>query len=728
MHTRRDRIRSLRASALAALALMITLPPSLGAAQTEGGEQAGAAPEATPQALAAIETVRARVLAPLLESAPDATLRKLVGALRPDGSWPDVDYRDPRRSSWTTSRHLGNLATLARAYRAADSTLCGDPELRTAVLAGLDYWLEHDFQNSNWWWNQIGVPRSLAPTLLLMEDELTDLQRERGLKILRRAKIGMTGQNLVWVTEITALRGILEKDPALVAAAYRRIGEEIRRGTGEGIQADFSFHQHGPCLYNHGYGAAFTSDCSRIATQVADTPWAFPPEKIALLAGLILDGSQWMTRGSASDFAAEGREITRRGQSAGYLAVAAGHMLKLPTGREPEFEALAARASGRPAVAFEGNRHFWRSDLMTHHREGYFTSARMFSSRIANTDNPCNSEGLKSHHIADGCNPIMRTGREYDEIFPVWDWQKIPGTTVEQTPGLTGSPRRQGSRSFAGGVSDGTYGLAALDFARDGLIARKSWFFFDDQYVCLGSDITCTSKHTVLTTLNQCRLEGSVLVAEGNQTREVERGSHAPKSPAWVWHDRTAYVFLEPGTVQLRNDLQRGSWSAINRQYRDEEIAQAVFCLSINHGSGPENARYAYALVPGVDAAAAGECAAGLPVKILRNDPELQAVRHRELGIAGMAFYESGRLEVRPGLTLGVDLPCLVLLRELPGKIELSVSNPENKAATVQVDLSGKLLGEGVETVGDPPRSRVYLDLPEGMNAGKSVTRTFLRL
>jgi len=38
-------------------------------------------------------------------------------------------------------------------------------------------------------------------------------------------------------------------------------------------------------------------------------------------------------------------------------------------------------------------------------------------------------------------------------------------------------------------VSDGSYGLAACDFERDGLTARKSWFFFDDEIVCLGAGI-----------------------------------------------------------------------------------------------------------------------------------------------------------------------------------------------------------------------------------------------
>ena len=312
--------------------------------RSASGDEKPAAAQADAATLDELATIKQRILEPLLEPVDAAAVQRLVDTIQADGSWPGIDYHQRRRSAWTTTRHLSNVLLLARAYRAPGSKLCGNAELLETLHAGLDYWLEHDFQNPNWWWNRIGVPRTLAPILLLMEDDLSDAQREKGLQILRRAGIGMTGQNLVWVTEITALRGILEKDPKLVATAYARIAEEIRVTTGEGIQPDFSFHQHGACLYNHGYGAAFAGDCPRIATQVAGTRLAFPAEKITILSSLLLDGSQWMARGTASDFGAEGREITRHGQDAAYLATAARYMLQLTTGREQELRALTAEA------------------------------------------------------------------------------------------------------------------------------------------------------------------------------------------------------------------------------------------------------------------------------------------------------------------------------------------------------------------------------------------------
>jgi chondroitin AC lyase len=664
-----------------------------------------------------LETIRSRLVAPLLV-VPDAeSVRKLMDSLQPDGTWANIDYTDQSRSAWSVPTHLSRVEILARAYRAAADTGHGDQGVLAAALQGLDGWLRLDPQNPNWWWNQIGVPKMLLPVLLLLDDGLSAAQRAGGLKILRRASIGMTGQNLVWVAEITAGRGLLERDAELVATAYRRIADEIRVGLGEGIQPDFSFHQHGPCLYSHGYGAAFIVDGSRIAAQLEGTGLAFRPEKIELLTRLILDGTQWMTRGDATDFGAEGREITRQGQSASHLASAAQTMLRLAGGREDEFRALASRAAGRrDASPLVGNRHFWRADLMTHHRPDYYASARMHSTRIANTDGPANSEGLLSHHLADGCFVLMQSGREYRDIYGVWDWQKIPGTTVRQEPELKGSPRRLGTTDFVGGVSDGAYGLAACDFERNGLTAKKSWFFFDEGVVCLGAGISAAPGGAVVTTLNQCNLDGDVLMTENGKPTILDRGEHASNAADWLWHDQVAYVFLEPATLRIQNDARSGSWHASNRRYSERQETRDLFTAWIEHGTAPQAATYGYLVVPGIDRDDVASCPARADVRVLANDEQLQAVAHVRLDLVAAAFYSPGEIQVRPGLAIRVDKACLLLARIRDGEVLLTLADPTNTASDVQVTVS---TGQTEAT-----SHRTVIHLPDGLQAGSSVTKS----
>ena len=259
-----------------------------------------------------------------------------------------------------------------------------------------------------------------------------------------------------------------------------------------------------------------------------------PPEQFlnihlirSLLSSLILDGSRWFALGPVSDYAAEGRELTRPGEDAGYLGNAAKYMLTLPTGREDEFRALLARVAGEKTGSLIGNKHFFRSDIMVHHRPDWYMSAKMYSVRTVNTDglSGCD-EGLLSHYLAEGATTIMRHGNEYRDIFPVWDWQHIPGTTLELKPHIAGEPKRKGTTSFAGGASRTEYPVCAgFQLRRDSLTARKAWFFFSDMAVCLGSGIHCNSDYPVVTTLNQCLLKGPVIIGDKKKSKYWKRAN-----------------------------------------------------------------------------------------------------------------------------------------------------------------------------------------------------------
>lgn len=661
-----------------------------------------------------ISTLKQRILAPLLSSVDTGTASNYIASLSSDGSWADIAYKDSTRSGWKVSEHLSRLSVMTRAYRSETSPIKGDAAAKKAVHLALGYWLERDFQNSNWWWNVIGVPRSLGPVLLMLEDELTPFERSKGIEILTRGKLGMTGQNLVWVALITLNRGILEHNPETIRAAVTSIADEIRISEGEGIQADYSFYQHGDLLYNHGYGSGFALDCSTIATVLTGTSFAFPQEKIDLLTRLILDGHQWMMRYDMADYGARGREIVRQGTNGRYMAQVAENMLKLPTGRDAEFAALRDRTASPDGPPLIGNRHFPRSDIMTHQRAAYYTSARMYSTRVFNTDGPANDEGIISHHVADGCNYLFVTGREYYDIFPVWDWQKIPGTTVVQTPELSGDLRRKGETSFAGGVSDGMYGAAAFDFVRYDLKARKAWFFFDSEYLCLGAGISCGASYPVVTTVNQCLLDGDVTVVTSSGKSVLPRGDHSPLRASCVSHGGIAYIFPGGADVAIKNDVNTGSWHLISLSQSDDTVKRDVFTLTLDHGVKPDGARYAYIVAPGLLGDELESYSAHPPVEIISNEPNCQAVHHTGLKITSAALYEPGT--VQAGVyTFSTDRACMLLVREQgDSSLAVTVSCPDHSTGRVNVTVRSAKNGAS---------AAVGFDLPEGLNAGGSVTK-----
>jgi len=651
---------------------------------------------------------------------------QILETLKSDGSWPGIDYQDQTRAGWPVKQHLENLQVLVLAYKSPKSSLRNDPRLKQAISASLDYWFKHDFQNPNWWHNTIGTPKLLSPVLLTLDKELTSRQRSKGIEILQRGKLGMTGQNLVWVAEITINRGIMQEDQAIVHSGFSRLIDEIKITTKEGIQPDFSFHQHGNCLYNHGYGASFAESCSRLAVIAGNTCFAFPPEKINIITNYILEGSQWLAYGSTPDYGAHGRAIARPGKhSAKYLFDAVNNLLKLPTGREKELKALAARTKNRKTAPLQGNRHFWNSDIMTHMRKNYYTSARMYSKRLLNTDKACNGEGLKNHYIADGCNYLFVSGDEYQAIFPVWNWQKIPGTTIQQNGLFEGSPRKNGTTDFVGGVSDGNYGLAVFDFQRNELSAKKAWFFFDRQYICLGAGITCDSQYQVLTTVNQCHLRGEVTAIDSSTEKQLPKGTHTLRFPITIHHDNVAYVFNTDADILLENTTRTGSWQSISTSRSNEQISHGVFTLCVDHKTKPKDAAYSYIVYPNTDKQQAKACSEDSTIEILSNTPDLQAVKHRELGLSLIAFFKAGSLKIDKTTTVETDKPSLLMVHHLGSELHLSVADPTQKIQVINLKISGSFQGDQCKFDPTENLTTISLTLPEGDYAGRSTVKKY---
>ena len=663
-----------------------------------------------------VETVKSRMVTFARKASPDPKqARAVVQSQQSDGAWGDIAYDAKDRMLWPPMAHLDRLSVLAEAY-ASDKI----PETERAAVAqafvrGFDVWLARNPKSSNWWYNEIGAPQSLYRTMLLAEPLLKDGRLEKGCTLLTRAKLGMTGQNLVWLAENVIGRACLQSDAALMAEAFKRIEAEIVVTDKEGIQPDFSFHQHGAQLYSGGYGNGFAASAPRFALLAQDTSFAFAPEKIRILEDYLLEGQQWMIRGGLFDYSASGREPTRpnSGKVGGY-ASNARNLLKLKDAtRREELERLAARiekgvTAATPALT--GHKHFWRADYTVHHRPEWMVSVRMTSDRLLQTE-VVNEENLLGGHLSDGVMYLYPTGGEYRNIFPVWDWTRLPGITVEHDrPLVRVNNRRKGSRSFAGGVSDGTCGVSAMDFERDGLAAKKAWFFFDGEVVCLGAGITSTNGYRVITSVNQCLAKGRVTVKRAEGEASPLSGPEKIERPEWVHHDKVGYVFLDAGeSVGVGAAVQTGSWKRISTPQKPEAVEAEVFSLWMNHGKQPQAATYAYVVTP-KEASDLDGYARVLPVRVVVNTPRLQAVEQTRDGVLQAAFYEAGKFEGGAWGIVSADAPCLLMLRRQGDKVVATVSNPLNQEGRVTVQTCGR---------------QREIAFPEGARAGSSAAAGF---
>jgi chondroitin AC lyase len=699
----------------------------------------GADEDATMNDLQTVTTRWRDTLVPGIDAAPAAAVapahellvaraETLAAAQMADGHWTDIDYDDPALdTSWPCALHVDRLAALATAWRVPGLAQPRRQGLQEAVVRGLAAWLARDPQHWNWWYNQIGIPMPMGTALLMATPSLPPELLTGGLQVLARAHWeGATGANLTWLASIQIVRGCLEGRADRVRAAVDAIAAEVRLAAprGEGIQADWSFHQHGEILMSGSYGLPFAVDTARLVAITQGTTFAFTDAQIDILSAYMLDGQQWMIRGRTFDYGAVGREICRQGKDAAPLLAGLEAMIRAGVPRREEFVSFAARLRQAAAEPLVGHRHFWKSDFSVHHRPAWYASVRMHSNRVDNTDSCCTHENRRSHLIADGVNLLLKTGDEYRDLFPVWDWKRLPGVTadLDEAPYIWQTVRQRGVRDFVGGVSDGTYGAAWMDLARWNLFAGKGWFFFDHEYACAGRRIQggvfAPATAPVITTINQCHRRGAITVAGAAGRRQLADGEYRLDAVGWVHHDRVGYVFPAPGAAVVRIGTQQGRWTDIGQE-PPGEVSAEVFSLWLEHGSAHQAQAYRYLVVPdiGVDGLAA--YAAAPPVEVIEQKAAIAAY-HRSTAVLSAVFTGPGRLVVASGPDIEVDQRCVLVYRPAGDGTLLAVANPLNLPTSVVITVGGRLRGPGVTTA-DDDRSRVTVQLPDGSAAGSSV-------
>ena len=656
-----------------------------------------------------LDTVATRIKSDLTASAPTtSTVNGYLTSLGADGRWSDVNYADTSQTGWSQQTHLSRLLNMARAYANQTHSLYGSATLLAGIVKAYDSFVTLDPRSTNWWYNEIDTPQLLGGTILLVQPQLTAAQITSGTAIVARSYIPRatnagtnTGTNRMDRAYATILRGAITRDAPLTSEAFLAIGDTLVKTTAEGIQPDASFHQHGAQLQSGAYGLTFASEAVDISAYGAGTSYAMPAGGASVVVDYLLDGQQWMLRGTTFDATAQGRAITRTSSKnlGGGIIGVIDQVKTMTSYRTTELTAMrdrlsAAKTSGTAsaALAMSGHRHFWLSDYTSHQRPGFSATVKISSTRTLEPESG-NGEGLQNLHLADGVNLIQQRGTEYTDIQPIWDWRRLPGTTTEQAVYSLKPPVDwgvSGSTGFAGGVTDGRNGVTALDYAQRNVKAHKAWFFYDDVEVALGAGIDApAATGDVITTLNQTFQKGSATWgATSGALGVLSSGTTARSDLSWVFHDGVGYVFPTAQNVTIRAAVQSGSWSGINSSQTSGLVTGTVFSLQVSHGTAASGGSYAYAVLPGASASGVSAYAASPTVRILANTRTLQATRHDGMALTQAAFYASGTLATGSGTTLTVREPSLVMLDESAATTKLSVSNPYGLATTIHADLT----------------------------------------
>ncbi len=658
-----------------------------------------------------------------------------VEAIQNDGRWKDVNY-----STYTSAElHLKRTRVVAAAY-----SLTLDKKYESATISALKFWFDLTLASDRWW-EEVVVPHYLSTVGLLLGDALTHPLKSDLIKTLPSfINISLSGIQQRYNQIGVIYRGIISKDSQLVTAGLSDIRRVIQQSSKNGIQSDWSYHQHGPQLYSGLYGFEFLSIMLEWAYRVRDLEWKFSEPEIDILASFLLDGLRWMDRSGQFDYNVLGRAIARQHLPSTKVSSVPTILdkaeLLFSGARAEQVKAYKAHISNNKGSGLTGFKHFWRSDYTVTATDDFMFGIRMNSMRTEPTENG-EGENLLGYWLGFGSYFLLQTGKEYQNIFPVWDWTKVPGVTApeyQEAPYYWGNPMQ--NVSFVGGATNNRFGVTAmvmdmsvshlerieanqtlergerkiLPSGESNTKAKKSWFSFGDQIVALGTDITSTHSESVNTSVNQTLLNGTVTLSNGDN---IPLSEGVVSVDDWIHHDDVGYVFLNGSRGVVSVKPQTGSWSAIHKKGPTEIVSKNVFNLYVPHGINPTNSQYQYIVLPSRSALEIADYVQSIPIDVLENSSKVQAVQDSVNDVTGAVFYSADEIVVSPDYTVKVNKPSVVVLDKSGLGLKVSASTPGVEYQAFNIDITH---------YGEKKRQRVVT--PGSLDfLGQSITFDFMQ-
>ncbi|GGV33875.1 lyase [Streptomyces longisporoflavus] len=595
-----------RRTILAASAASTLLPLAAGGtARAATGSTPGSASDADPY-----DTLLARAATQLTGGEFDAADPDFAAALKvldtqASGWWRDLDRSAGRTALWSDlspAKEPGNfgqsytrLRTIAIARATPGTSLSDSTEVADALLEALRF-LHADAYNTtrpesgNWWFWEIGAPRALMDTCVLLREKIPAADLTAYVSTVakfvpnpdRRTNIptlAETGANRADKAVIVALRGLLARDADTLALARDGLSDVRDKGknslftyvtSGDGFYEDGSFVQHGSVAYTGTYGSVLLGSAGQLIALLADSDWAVTDPKTSVLYeavertfspvvfdGLMMDAlrGRATSRQKAPDHKDGAAALTNilqlaDGAPAAYAArwraLAKGWIRRNKT--HPYLSLVGVPAIARAKAVIDdaavpaadrltGHFAFADMDRVVHRRPGWALTLSLSSKRIAAYE-AGNGENLHGWYTGDGMTYLYDgddLGQFGDGFWATVDPYRLPGTTVDTrertdigTGGGTGTyvPKN----AVAGGAAlDGRYGAAAMELLADGstLRARKAWFFLDNAVVALGADITASDGRSIETVV-----ENRNLYADGAPRLTVD-GRRQPSRTGW---------------------------------------------------------------------------------------------------------------------------------------------------------------------------------------------------
>lgn len=561
------------------------------------------------------------------------------------------------------------------------------------------------------------------------------------------------GANRIDTSLVSIGLGILTKNPEEILMGKKAIESELRYVNNDnGFYKDGSFLQHHTVPYNGTYGIVFLKGVLNANYILNNSPFALDKNKTKILIDFVQDSFiPIVYRGAALDMV-RGRAISRyfyNDRVSGHEIIDCLIFLANST-NEPystKFNSIAKQLilsdtyynhiehcqninlillsrsllnnkKIKPLKETCFHKIFYTMDRIIHKGNDYLFALSMFSPRTTNYEY-MNGENKKGWHTCEGMTYLYNNDLEYysDNYWCTINPNRIPGTTVSSTPMVAcQSSTITSCKDWVGGCKLGNVGVSGMSFQGVApnasannpskknylsLNGKKSWFIFDNEIVCMGSDINSNDNSNIETVISNRKLKddnSNIFTTNLGVTPSSTGTSLNLSNIKWahlsgnVLNSDIGFFFPNNTGININRRINNGNWlnvgnsSPLDNCNNPIKISKNYLEVYINHGKNPSKANYCYVLLPNMNISSVKEYSNNPDISVLKNTPNIHAVKENKLNILAANFFEDGYQSLE---NFSVDKKCSILIKKQNNKtIEISISNPTMNNNSIKLTIN----------------------------------------
>ncbi|HIA6721420.1 TPA: polysaccharide lyase 8 family protein, partial [Staphylococcus aureus] len=587
----------------------------------------------------------------------------------------------------------------------------------------------------NWWDYEIGTPRALTNTLLLMDDMLTKDEMKNYSKPISTyspssdkilSSVGESedakGGNLVDISKVKLLESVIEEDVDMMKKSIDSFNnvfayvQDSATGKGRnGFYKDGSYIDHQDVPYTGAYGVVLLEGISQMMPMIKESPFKTSQDN-ATLSNWIYEGFMPLIyKGEMMDLS-RGRAISRENETSHTAsATVMKSLLRLSDTME---DSTKAKYKQIVKTSVESDLSYKQTDYLNsysdidkikslmadstistngltqqlkiyndmdrvtyHNKELDFAFGLSMTSKNIARYESINGENLKGWHTGAGMSYLYNSDVKHyrDNFWATADMTRLPGTTtLNDMP----STNTKNDNSFVGGTKlNNKYASIGMDFENQDkiLTAKKSYFILNDKIVFIGTSIKSTdSSKNPVTSVENRKANGYKLYKDDIEITTSDVNAQETHSVFLESNDtkkNIGYHFLDKPKITIKKESHTGKWSEINKSQKPDDKKDEYYEVTQKHSNTDD--KYAYVLYPGITKDNFKSKAS--QVTVVKQDDDFHVVKDNESVWAGVNYSDSTQTFDINGTKVEVKAKGMFILKKKDDNTyECSFYNPES--------------------------------------------------